>query len=86
MEFSRQETWNGLPFSSLADPGIEPGSPTWQAAALPTEPPGKPKLTFPVKIICVFVVYYFQIFFLNHFNIFMSIVLILSMNFDLSSL
>ena len=33
MEFSRQESWHGLPFSSpgdLPDPGIEPGSPTLQ--------------------------------------------------------
>ena len=34
MEFSRQEYWSGLPFSSpgdLSDPGIEPGSPALQA-------------------------------------------------------
>ena len=44
MEFSRQEHWSGLPFPSpgdLPDPGIEPGSPTLQADALPSEPPGK---------------------------------------------
>ena len=44
-EFSRQEYWSGLPFRSpgdLPDPGIEPGSPTLQADALPSEPPGKP--------------------------------------------
>ena len=44
MGFSRQEYWNGLPFPSpgnLTDPGIEPGSPTFQADALPSEPPGK---------------------------------------------
>ena len=44
MEFSRQEYWNGLPFPSpgdLPDPGIEPGSPTLQADALPSEPSGK---------------------------------------------
>ena len=43
MEFSRQEYWNGLPFPSpgdLPNPGIEPGSPTLQADALPSEPPG----------------------------------------------
>ena len=42
MGFSRQEYW--LPFPSpgdLPDPGIEPGSPTLQADALPSEPPGK---------------------------------------------
>ena len=45
MEFSRQEYWSELPFPSpgdLPDPGIEPGSPTLQADALPSEPPGKP--------------------------------------------
>ena len=44
MRFSRQECWSGLPFPSpgdLPDPGIEPGSPTLQADALPSEPPGK---------------------------------------------
>ena len=43
MEFSRQESWSGLPFPSpgdLPDPGIEPGSPTLRADALPSEPPG----------------------------------------------
>ena len=43
MKFSRQEYWNGLPFSSpgdLPNPGIEPGSPTLQADSLPFEPPG----------------------------------------------
>ena len=45
MGFSRQGYWTGLPFPSpgdLPDPGIEPGSPTLQADALPSEPPGKP--------------------------------------------
>ena len=45
MGFSRQEYWNGLPFPSpgdLPDPGIEPRSPTFQAEALTSEPPGKP--------------------------------------------
>ena len=45
MGFSRQEYWSGLPFPSpgdLPNPGIEPGSPTLQADALPSEPPGKP--------------------------------------------
>ena len=42
--FSRQEYWSGLPFPSLGDlpdPGIEPRSPTLQADALTSEPPGK---------------------------------------------
>ena len=44
MGFSRQEYWTGLPFPSpgdLPNQGIEPGSPEWQADALPSEPPGK---------------------------------------------
>ena len=42
MGFSRQECWCGLPFPSpgnLLNPGIETGSPTLQADALPSEPP-----------------------------------------------
>ena len=38
MEFSRQDYWSGLPFSSprgLPDPGIIPASPAWQADSLP---------------------------------------------------
>ena len=49
MGFSRQEYWSGLPCPSpgdLPNPGIEPGSPTLQADALTSEPPGKP-LEFP---------------------------------------
>ena len=44
MGFSRQQYWSGLPFPSpggLTDIGIEPGSPTLQADALTSEPPGK---------------------------------------------
>ena len=44
MGFSRQEYWSGLPFPSpgdLADPGVKPGSPSFQADALTSEPPGK---------------------------------------------
>ena len=51
--FSRQECWSGLPFPSpggLPDPGIEPGSPTLQADALLSEPPGKPLLIKGVLI------------------------------------
>ena len=47
MGFSRQEYWSGLPFPSPGDlphPGIEPRSPAFQADALTSEPPGKPKL------------------------------------------
>jgi len=45
MGFSRQEYWNWLPFPSpggLPNPGIKPRSPTLQAEALTSEPPGKP--------------------------------------------
>ena len=41
MGFSRQEYWSGLPFPSpadLPDPGIEPGTPAFQADALTSEP------------------------------------------------
>ena len=47
MGFSRQDYWSGLLFPSpgeLHNPGIEPGTPALQADALPSEPPGKPKL------------------------------------------
>ena len=40
MGFSRQEYWSGLPFPSpgdLPDPGIELGSPAFQADALTSE-------------------------------------------------
>ena len=48
MEFSRQEYWNGLLFSSpgaLPNPGIEPGAPALQVDSLPSEPRGNPKNT-----------------------------------------
>ena len=41
----QQEYWSGLPFPSLGDlpdPGIEPRSPTLQADASTSEPPGRP--------------------------------------------
>ena len=47
MGFSRQEYWSGFPFPSPGDlphPGIQPRSPTLQAEALPSKPPGKPPL------------------------------------------
>ena len=43
MGFSRQECWSGWPFpfsGDLPDTGIEPRSPSLQADALPSEPPG----------------------------------------------
>ena len=45
MGFSSQEYWSGLPLPSpgdLPNPGIEPRSPTLEADALTSEPPGKP--------------------------------------------
>ena len=46
MGFSRQEYWSGLPFLSpvdLPDPGIESGSPPFQADALTSQPLGNPE-------------------------------------------
>ena len=43
--FSRQEYWSGLLLPTpwdLPNPGIKPKSPTLQADALTSEPPGKP--------------------------------------------
>ena len=45
MEFSRQDYWSELPFTSpgdLSNPGIEPKSPALQADSSPAEPLGKP--------------------------------------------
>jgi len=45
MEFSRQEYWSGLPFSSpghLPDPEIKLVSPTLQADSLPLSHQGRP--------------------------------------------
>ena len=45
MGFSRKEYWSGLPFpspSDLPDPGIEPGSPTFWADSLLSEPAENP--------------------------------------------
>ena len=49
MGFSRQEYWSGLPFPSPRDHpdlGIEFRSPTLQADALTSEPPGKPPVIY----------------------------------------
>ena len=46
MEFSRQDSWIELPFSSpgdLPNPGIKFVSPALQADSLQIKPPGKPK-------------------------------------------
>ena len=53
MGFSRQEYWSGLPILSpgdLYDPGIKPRSPTFQAGALTSEPPGKPNIKVYVML------------------------------------
>ena len=45
MEFSRQEYWSGLPFTSpgdIPDPGVKPRFPAFQADSLLSDPPGKP--------------------------------------------
>ena len=45
MEFSREESWSGLPFPSpgdLPDPGNKPGSPALQADSLSAKLQGKP--------------------------------------------
>ena len=52
MDFSRQEYWSGLPFSSLGDfpdLGIKPGSPALQGDALPSEPQGINKFRLKLK-------------------------------------
>ena len=41
MEFSRQEYWSGVPFPSLAYPGIKSKYPGLRADALPSELLGK---------------------------------------------
>ena len=49
MEFSREKYWSGLSFPSpgnLLDLGIEPESPTLQADALTSAPPGKPGIVY----------------------------------------
>ena len=47
MGFSRQEYWSELPFPSpggIPNPEIQFASPALQADAVPSEPPGKPKV------------------------------------------
>ena len=56
-KFSKQEYWSGLPFPSPGDlpgPGIEPGSPAFQADALTSKPPEKPKNKQKYKQIKIF--------------------------------
>ena len=73
MEFSRQEYWSGLPFSSAGDlpyPGMELESPV--APALPgifftTEPPGKPICVCVCVCVCVRVRAYIHMYLLKIF-------------------
>ena len=55
MEFSGLEYWSGYPHPpprDLPDPGIQSGSPAWQADSLPSELPGTPSaLPWPLPII-----------------------------------
>ena len=44
MEFSKQEYWSGLSFTSPEDL-LDPGSPALQAHSFPPEPPGKAERT-----------------------------------------
>ena len=56
MEFSRQEYWSGLPFSSPGDlphPGIKPRSPVLQADSLPSEPLGETKTPLHLTVACL---------------------------------
>ena len=49
MEFSRQEYWSGLPFTSpgdLPNPGIEPSSPVLQTDSLPLSYRGFPYILY----------------------------------------
>ena len=54
MEFSKQEHWSGLPFPSpgdLSDPGVEPGSPKFQADSSLSELRGNsPELLYDLVI------------------------------------
>ena len=73
--FSRQEYWSGLPFPSprdLSDRGIEPRSPTLQADALTSEPPGKPPNVRPDTIKLVEENTGKTLFDINHSNIFLN--------------
>ena len=54
MEFSRPDYWSGSPTpapADLPDPGIEPGSPTFQVASLPADLSGKPAASQTVSLL-----------------------------------
>ena len=55
----QREYWSGLPFPSpgdLPDPWIKLSSPTLQADALTSEPPGKPIYVYICAYICIVLV------------------------------
>ena len=63
--FSRQEYWSGLPFPSpgdLPDPGIEPRSPTLEAGALTSEPPGKSSYRYTTTYLSIYHWHIFELF------------------------
>ena len=57
--FSRQEQWSGLPChppGDLPNPGMEHASavsPTLQVDSLPSEPPGKPSISYKYMLLKV---------------------------------
>ena len=72
MEFSRQKHWSGLSFPSpedLANPGIKPRSPSFQADSFLSEPSGKPlkkqtnkqTKTYHVKHAIVFFIFPYKV-------------------------
>jgi len=66
VEFSRQEYWSGLPFSSLGhfpDLGIEPSSLAMNVDSLPPEPSRKPTCTYKLTHHCTLSIFQFQKFF-----------------------
>ena len=66
MGFPRQESWSGFPDTSsgyLPDPGIEPGSPAWQAVSLPLSiaalQKGSSVPSFQIPYMCINMQYLF---------------------------
>ena len=58
IEFSRHVYWSGELFPSqghLPNPGIEPGSPTFQAEYLPSESPGKPDIYLSIHNLSIYI-------------------------------
>ena len=64
MGFSRQEYWNGLPFSppgDLPDPRIKPASPELQADSLPLSHLGS------LQLCLIFFYFFYNIYFETYF-------------------